>query len=103
MDQPNPFQPGQIVRSKAGHDKGTIFLVLDVCDAKHVCVVDGRRRSLARPKTKRVIHLQPYRAVIPDFKTMKTDVNWNDAKVRKLLAPFREAGNKEESECHQKM
>lgn len=97
MDQPCPFVPGQVVRSKAGHDKGRIFLVLEICDAKHVLVVDGRARTLARPKKKRVVHLQPYRAVMPDFKTMKEDAAFDDAVIRKCLAPFEEAHTKEES------
>ncbi|WP_083428183.1 KOW domain-containing RNA-binding protein [Murdochiella vaginalis] len=97
MDQPCPYVPGQVVRSKAGHDKGKVFLVLDRCDAKHVHVVDGRTRTLAHPKKKRVIHLQPYRAIVSDLQTMKGDAALDDATIRKWLAPYREAQTKEES------
>lgn len=96
MDQPNPLVPGQIVRSKAGHDKGTVFLVLEIADAKHVWVTNGAQRPLARPKKKRVMHLQPYRDKISGIETMKQDTSWNDAKVRELLAPY--TGNRRRRE-----
>lgn len=88
MDQPNPFVPGQVVRSKAGHDKGSVFLVLDIVDAKHVLVVDGRKRPVERPKKKRMIHLQPYRSVLSDVGTMKANNALDNEAVQSLLAPF---------------
>ena len=97
MNQPCPLVPGQVVRSKAGHDKGKVFLVLDCCDAKHVHVVDGRTRTLAHPKKKRVIHLQPFRAVVSELQTMSEEAVFNDAAIRKWLAPYKEAHTKEES------
>lgn len=102
MDQPNPLMTGQIVRSKAGHDKGMVFLVLEIADAKHVWVTNGAQRPLERPKKKRVMHLQPYREVISRFETMKRDPSFDDAKVREILAPYTGNGQ-EERECHQKM
>ena len=83
-----PLCPGQIVRSKAGRDKGDDFLVLDVIDAKHVWVVDGKARPLQRPKKKRVIHLQRTHRVIENFLMMKKDRTFHDARVRALVRPY---------------
>lgn len=82
-----PLEVGQIVRSKAGRDKGGIFLVLEVCDAKHVRIVDGRRRPTSRPKKKRVIHLQPYREVLSGWEGKDRDPVL-DAWIRKKLMPY---------------
>jgi hypothetical protein len=49
---------GQLVRSKAGRDAGLYLLVLGVRDAQFVVVADGKLRRVARPKLKRVRHLE---------------------------------------------
>ena len=54
------LEPGQLVRSKAGRDKGKHYLVLKVEGPNRVLLVDGRRRPLNRPKGKNIGHLQPY-------------------------------------------
>jgi len=52
--------PGQLVRSKAGRDKGKHYLVLKVIDQTRVLLVDGGDRPIKRPKKKNMAHLQPY-------------------------------------------
>lgn len=54
------LKPGQLVRSLAGRDKGMHYLVLEKLDHKHVLLVDGRSRTIARPKKKNIAHLQHY-------------------------------------------
>ncbi len=54
------LKPGQLVRSLAGRDKNKHYLVLREFDRKHVLLVDGRRRPIARPKKKNIAHLQHY-------------------------------------------
>ncbi len=54
------LKPGQLVRSLAGRDKGKHYLVFRELDGKHVLVVDGRSRPIARPKKKNIAHLQYY-------------------------------------------
>ncbi|MCI6609664.1 MAG: KOW domain-containing RNA-binding protein [Ezakiella sp.] len=49
--------PGQIVRSKAGHDKLQYFVIIEVVDNNFVLIVDGNRRTLEKPKKKKIIHL----------------------------------------------
>lgn len=52
------FQKGQVVRSKAGHDKGTYFAVLEI-QGNMALVADGRERLLEKPKRKNLRHLAP--------------------------------------------
>jgi ribosomal protein L14E/L6E/L27E len=47
---------GQIVYSKAGRDKGTAMVVLQV-DGEFLLLSDGRRRTLAKPKRKKTKHV----------------------------------------------
>ncbi len=55
--------PGQIVRSKAGRDKGKVFFVVKVLDNDHVLIADGDLRKSDSPKKKKVRHLQPYNRI----------------------------------------
>lgn len=89
MNQKCGLRPGQIVRSKAGRDQAGVFLVLEILDAKHVTIVDGHRHKLSNPKKKRVIHLQPFRAIVEDFETMKAERTFNDARIRKIIEPYK--------------
>ena len=54
----NDLVPGQIVKSKAGHDKGCVFFVVEVLDDEYVLIADGGRRKYDSPKKKKVKHLQ---------------------------------------------
>ncbi len=54
------LRPGQLVRSRAGRDKGSHYLIIKVISPREVLLSNGRSRPLARPKKKNVIHLQPY-------------------------------------------
>ena len=49
---------GQFVTSKAGHDKGTLYVVSNL-EEEFVYLCDGRLKLLASPKKKRMKHVQP--------------------------------------------
>lgn len=51
------LQPGQVVRSLAGRDKGFLLAVVSA-DGKTVTLADGKRRPIERPKAKNVRHVQ---------------------------------------------
>lgn len=57
MDQPG-VRPGAIVRSLAGRDQGTCFVVMRQVDDRRFAVADGRNRSVDRPKVKNRRHLE---------------------------------------------
>ena len=69
---------GQIVISKAGRDKGMVFVVVEIKDDNHVLLADGKTRRLLKPKLKKLKHLQPTNFVSVE--------KWEkDADVRKIL------------------
>ena len=49
---------GQFVTSKAGHDKGTLYVVAGQ-EGDFVYLCDGRLKTLEAPKKKRRKHIQP--------------------------------------------
>jgi len=57
------LQPGQLVRSIAGRDKGRWLLIKRGIDDKFVEVIDGRMRSFKKPKKKNRKHLQATQCV----------------------------------------
>ena len=54
---------GQLVTSKAGHDKGTMYVVVAV-DGEYVYVSDGKLKLPEKPKKKRIRHIQPINAYV---------------------------------------
>ncbi len=51
------FEKGMLVKSKAGHDKGKVYVIVGM-DETYVYVVDGRLRKLENPKKKKYRHVQ---------------------------------------------
>ena len=58
---------GRIVKSKAGRDKGRLFVVIQVVDDKFVLIVDGDLRRIDKPKKKKIKHLQVYNKFLSEF------------------------------------
>ena len=52
-----PLSEGEIVLSRAGRDRGRAFVILKLIDEDYVLLVDGRLRTLERPKKKKRRHL----------------------------------------------
>lgn len=89
MDSSNDIVVGQIVKSRAGRDKGRNFLVYNIIDSQNVLVVDGDLRKLDNPKQKKLKHLIIYNTVLPELKCkMDGEIEINNAYIRKLLEPF---------------
>lgn len=51
------LKAGQIVKSKAGHDKGDFFIIYSI-DNEYLYLTDGINRTVDKPKKKKVIHVQ---------------------------------------------
>lgn len=92
MDLTSDLSIGQVVKSRAGRDKGRVFLVLEILDDKHVLVVDGDLRRLEKPKKKNVKHLMVYNTVLEELKQkLDSNIEINNAYIRRLLEPFNES------------
>lgn len=82
MELTNNIKIGQVVKSKNGRDAGGIFLVYKVLDEEYVEIVDGKRRTIEKPKKKKIKHLMIYNSV------EKIDSGILDAHIRKLLKQY---------------
>lgn len=95
MEITTDLQIGQIVKSKAGRDKGKVFIIYQILDDNYVLVCDGDLRKLCSPKKKKVKHLAIYNTVLTEFaEKLQSNENLDDAFIRRLLAPY----NKDVSE-----
>ena len=65
------LEVGQIVKSKAGHDKGDFQVVTEI-DPPYLILCDGKRRSLENPKRKKEMHISPTNTVV-DPNQLKTN------------------------------
>lgn len=78
MSQSGKIVTGSIVKSKAGHDGGSFYLVVAM-ENEFVYIADGRRRKLEKPKRKNRRHLARTNRVVDvtEFDTNK--------KIRRVL------------------
>lgn len=53
----NEFEVGAFAVSKAGHDSGKCYVIFHI-QGEYVYLVDGKIRTLDRPKKKKKIHVQ---------------------------------------------
>lgn len=60
------FVLGQLVKSKTGRDKGTYYFVCGKSgNGTRLLLVDGRKRSIEKPKVKNCHHVQSVHYVAP--------------------------------------
>ena len=57
MKEPFSFEPGRVVQSIQGRDKGKYFLILEELGQGMVTMADGLNHTLEHPKKKKTRHL----------------------------------------------
>ena len=75
---------GSIVKAKAGRDKDSFFVVLEV-NQDFALIADGKRRTIEHPKNKKLKHLEPTNTVIEG--SLKTN-----PQIKKILKNFKNGG-----------
>lgn len=80
---------GSVVKSKAGRDKGDMFIVLRR-DETYTYLANGDMRKVDKPKKKKIKHLQGTN-YISEFisEKMKNVGKVTNSEVRKALADYR--------------
>lgn len=76
------IQKGSLVYSKAGKDKGKLFLVLKT-EGELAYIADGETRLVQKPKMKKFKHLQKTNTIVE----IKTELE--NFEVRKILTGFK--------------
>ena len=78
------LEPGMLARSKAGHDKDRMYVIIRAED-EFVYVADGNLRPLRHMKRKNARHLQP-------VLKMRLEGEPDDAAVRSLIRKYTRQG-----------
>ena len=74
------LRPGMLVKSKAGHDKDRIYVIIRAED-EYVYVADGELRPLRHMKRKNSRHLQP-------ILKMRLEGKPDDEGIRRIIREF---------------
>ena len=92
----NKINVGDLVVSLSGRDRGSVYLVIQA-DEKFAVIVNGKTRKVNKPKRKKLKHLwiRPY---VVEFiqNCLQEKKLLMDSDVRKALAVFEKADQKEE-------
>lgn len=81
------YETGMLAKSKAGHDKDHVYVIIDV-DETYVYLADGKIRTMDRPKKKKKKHVQ---IILKQYDLTGLD----DVGVKRILKLFdKETGRK---------
>lgn len=75
---------GDIVRSKAGHDRGQIFVVVQLLDG-YAHIVNGKTKKLCNPKRKKWKHVETVEAKNCEIVNMIETNRLTDKQIRKVI------------------
>ena len=74
------LEPGMLARSKAGHDRDRVYVIIETED-EYVYVADGELRPLRHMKRKNSRHLQP-------ILKMRLEGKPDDEGIRRIIREF---------------
>lgn len=79
------LKKGMLARSKAGHDKDQLYVVLSI-EEKHVWLVNGTTKPVNGPKKKKYKHLQPIGRIPENLKDkLQTGTLWTNEEVKRAI------------------
>ena len=81
------MQARKLAVSRAGHDKGTVYVVLRE-EADRVFIADGKLKTISRPKAKNPRHLQMIIHLKEDLLTQMAGIR-EDSDIRRILRQYR--------------
>ena len=82
---------GQFAYSKAGHDKGALYVVVG-CEGDFVYLCDGRLKLMASPKKKRLKHIQPINRLVAKelLERLATGQTVRDEEIKYAIKQYNE-------------
>ena len=82
---------GMLASSKAGHDKGDIYVIIRE-ETEYVYLVDGKLRTLEKPKKKNKKHIQIIKkAVETSFTEKIRNGQADDSEIRKVIKQYKQS------------
>lgn len=94
---------GRLAFSKAGHDKGKLYLVIRE-EGERVWLADGRTRGMLDPKKKNRKHIQPAGQVFSEeeLALFYEKPAWADNRIRETIDGFLQSKKEQENRTEQK-
>lgn len=81
------FTQGQLVYSKAGHDKGKIYVIIKM-ENEYLYLADGKIRKLDNLKKKKIKHIQPTKYIDEDICKKIAGENVTDEEIKRVIKIF---------------
>ena len=83
------FKTGMLAVSKAGHDKGRLYVVIKA-DQEYVYLADGKHRSVCPPKKKNRKPIQiNYHIPMVLAKALETEQELKDEQIKKAIKDYK--------------
>lgn len=82
------YQTGMLAKSKAGHDTGKVYVIMDIDDT-YVYLADGRIRTLDKLKRKKKKHVQ---IICKKYDVTAID----DVAIKQILKEWNKEGKNQE-------
>lgn len=80
---------GMFATAKAGHDKDKLYVIMRE-DEEYVYLVDGRIRTMDKPKKKNKKHIQIIKKKSPALEQNQ----WNDLMIKRILKEYQKSKEK---------
>lgn len=81
---------GEFAKSKAGHDKDEIFIIINIED-EYVFLVDGKSRRIEKPKKKKKKHIQVINFIDDELRNKLNDnVLIRDEDIKKAIKCYKQ-------------
>ncbi len=79
----------EVVKSIAGRDEGSIYLVSEIVDENYVLLIDGKTKPISKPKRKKIKHLISIGEVETQLNADFEDKSkTNDGVIKKILKKY---------------
>ena len=83
------LQKFEVVMSTAGRDLGNIYLIKEIVDENYVNVIDGKTKTILKPKLKKQKHLISLGFVETELEEIFEDKSKiNDGVIKKILKKY---------------
>ena len=80
---------GEFAKSKAGHDKEEIFIIIN--KEEYVYLVDGKSRILDKPKKKKIKHIQVINKIDEELqRKLETNLILRDEDIKRAIKSYKQ-------------
>ena len=81
---------GEFAKSKAGHDKEEIFIIINK-EEEYVYLVDGKSRILDKPKKKKIKHIQVINQIDEELqRKLETNLRLRDEDIKRAIKSYKQ-------------